>query len=304
MSSDTGLPALLDEPVWYEPLMSPSWLLPRLREGAPSVVFIPLEAPAGEEAPGARSIRIGLGLYLAEAVRFSTDARAPAATGPWAVGAGSAAVVTASLAGDGPSRAVRVSVNDGDGQPLAQVVHEAPDDIALGNVLAGLPGELNAVLRDVGVRPVWSTVYSPPLAPQSAEYVRAHRICAWLRDPQVHASVPESPDATKEKGEVAKQALKTLADLAARSNSPLATALFFAGLAATKAGGSGAYGDFRLPANSLAMRADDPRDTVYRLAIPILFLFGDDGAAETRVRTLSTTDDDEMREWLARARKA
>jgi hypothetical protein len=303
MTTETGLPALLDEPVWYEPLFSPAWLLPRLRDGAPSVMFVPGEAPGGEEHPAARSIRIGLGLYLAEAVRFSTDAKAPAATGPWAVGAGSAAVVTATVSGEGPSRAVRISVAGGDVE-IGQISHEAPDDAALGNVISGLPGELNVKLRDAGVRPVWSTIYSPPPASQAAEYVRAHRVCAWLRDPDVHSPAPESPDATKEKAEVVKGALKTLANLASRTASPLAAALFFAGLAATKANGSGVYADFRLPANSLAMKADDPRDTLYRLSIPVLFLFGDDGAAESRLRVLSASGDEEMSGWLARARKA
>lgn len=303
MNAESGLPALLEEPVWFEPLFSPSWLLPSLREGAPSILFIPEDPPEGQESPSARSLRIGLPLYLAEAVRFSTDARVSAATGPWAVTSGSTAVVTPSVTGEGPSRAVRAAVAGGDGGSLAHLSREAPDDASLGNVLAGLPNELIATLRESGVRPFWSTVYSPPLAPQAAEYVRAHRVCAWLRDPEVHAPVPESPDATKEKFEVVKGALQTLAGLAARSASPLATALFFAGLLATRAHGTGAHADFRLPANSLAMKADDPRETVYRLSVPVLYLFGDDGAAETRVRSLMGSGDESMRAWLARVRK-
>lgn len=213
-------------------------------------------------------------------------------------------MVTPSVAGEGPSREVRISVADGEGKVVTEIVHEAPDEASLGNAIAGSPNELTGKLRDLGVRPVWSTVYSPPLAPQAAEYVRAHRVCAWLCDPEVHAPVPDSPDATKEKMEIVKGALQTLAGLAARLPSPLATALFFAGLAATKASGSGAHADFRLPANSLAMKADDPRDPVYRLSIPVLHLFGDEGAAETRMRTLMSSGDDEMRSWLARVRKA
>lgn len=298
--TDRGLPALLHEPVWYEPLIAPSWLLPPLREGAPRVVCTPAEEPAGEDA-AAHALRLGLPLLVAEAIGFATDARASATTGPWAVTDGSAAVVTPFVTGEGPGRELRVRLSGADGSEVDELVHSVPDDASLGASVAGLVGEVNGALQRVGVRAVWSTVYAPPAPATAVAYLRGHYLVARLRDPEVHEVVADNLEATSGRRQAVRSALGALADLASHASSPLAVALFFAGLAATKAAGSAVYQDFRLPANALAMGADDPRDPVARLSVLALHLLGDDIAAEQRARAVGTSGNGELHAWLVRA---
>jgi len=299
--TDSGLPALLHEPVWYEPLREPSWLLPPVREGAPRVVCTPAEEPASDDI-AERALHLGLPLMVAEAIRFATDARVSATTGPWAVTDGAAAVVTVSVTGEGPGRELRVQLSGADGIEVDGFAHPVPDDDSLGASAAGLVGEVNGALRRVGVRAVWSTVYTPPAAATAVAYLRGHYLVARLRDPEVHEAAADDPEATSGRRQAVRSALGALADLASHASSPLAVALFFAGLAATKAAGSAAYKDFRLPANALAMGADDPRDPVARLSVLALYLFGDQMAAEQRVRMLGVLGDQELHAWLLRAR--
>lgn len=299
--AEPGLPALLQEPVWYGPLRAPSWLLPPLREGAPRVVCTPAQEPADEDTSG-RALRLGLPLMVAEAIGFATDARASATTGPWAVAEGTAAVVTPFVAGEGSDRELRVRLWRADGAEMEELVHPAPDDGSLGASVAGLVSEVNGALQGIGVRAAWSTVYAPPAPATAVAYLRGHYLVARLRDPGVHESVADDPEATSARRRAVHSALAALADLASHASSPLAVALFFAGIAATKDAGSAVYQELRLPANALAMGADDPRDPVSRLSVLVLHLFGDDVAAEQRARAAGTTGNGELHDWLLRAR--
>jgi hypothetical protein len=299
MTDVSGEPALLDEPVWYEPLRGPSWLMPPLRDDAIRIAFAPPSAPSGETAP-ARSVRVGLPLYLAEAVRFSSNARTVAVTGPWAETARAAAVVTHALDDSGGSRRLTVQVRDPSGERVGEVVHEVPDETAFASALAGLSSQVLGVLREAGVRAVWSTVFTPPAPPVAIRYVRAHRLCSWLRDPDVHDPVYGNPDATASKAAAVNASLAELADTAARTKSPLAVALFFAGLVTAKENGSPSFGEFRLQANALCTSATDTRDPVFRLAVVPLSLYGERDAVARRIEELS--GEAEVAAWLARVR--
>ena len=65
----------LEPPVWYAPLRSPSWLVPVVREGAPTIVFCAEGWDDRAVGEAGRDLRLGLPVYLAEAVRFGTNAR-------------------------------------------------------------------------------------------------------------------------------------------------------------------------------------------------------------------------------------
>src|SRR5918911_2077926 len=127
MADRAGMPPLFHEPVWYGPLREPDWLLPPLRDGAPRVVFAPTDEAAAstrssEGRVSASSPSLGLALFLGEALRYSSDARAIVATGPWdAVGA-PAAVVRPSFERDRSNR-IRIAVNDPDGSMIGEIRH-------------------------------------------------------------------------------------------------------------------------------------------------------------------------------------
>ena len=74
MSADAAAP--LETPVWFGPLREPAWLLPRVRDDAPTIVFgAERWRETGVDGDG-RDLRLGVPLYLAEAARFGTNARA------------------------------------------------------------------------------------------------------------------------------------------------------------------------------------------------------------------------------------
>ena len=66
----------LEPPVWFEPLRSPSWLVPGVRDGAPRIVCCaePWQGTAVDTA--GRDLRLGLPLYLVRgaAVRHERSA--------------------------------------------------------------------------------------------------------------------------------------------------------------------------------------------------------------------------------------
>jgi len=277
---------LLGEPVWYGPLRKPEWLLPPVREGAPLVVVTP--APSLDVAPGpARSLHLGLPLYLSDAIRFSTDARVLASTDPWAGARGAVANGVTSVAGG------QVSAGD--------VRHGAADDAELGHVLSGLAPEVVASLAGVGVRAAWSTVYSAPPPAVAPALVRGHHAVTWLADPATHEPVEGDRDASAARRAGVHRVLAGLAEVASRAAGVTGLALFYAGLALTKAAGSDVHGAFRLQANALAMGASDPRDPVYRLSIAALSIFGEDEAAASRARELKRGADEALARWLASA---
>lgn len=296
-----GEPALLEEPVWYEPLRSPAWLLPRVLDDAPRISIAPAVAAAG--ATGAGALAVGAALFLAEAVRYSTDARVVAGTGPWAPTTGVAGIVRLDLADEDGTRTVRARVTDADDAPVADLTFDAVDDAGFGATLAGLPSQLTGALGAVGVRAVWSTIYTPPPAEHVVAYIRAHRACSWLRNPAVHRADPNDVEGSKERRAMVVAALDLLSRVASRSKHVFGIALFLGGLAATKAAGSDAHLEHRLSANSLAMRTEDPKDPAFGLSVFALSLFGDGGAVDRRVAQLADADDD-LRKWLLRARAA
>lgn len=271
----TGLPALLPEPVWFDPLRQPSWLLPPIRGGARRVLIV----------PGEGASLLGLALFLGEALRFSTDARVEVATGDWVVTAGSAAVVRVRAPED-PSSGAVVEFGDASGTVEGRLAVLAGD----GAALASLPGRVAEGLHPRGIRAAWSTAFQAPSADHAVTYARSHEVVARLR--------AAAPDA---RGEPDLHPLLAHLALASASHaSPLEVAAFFAGLAAAKDAGSHAWGEYRLQANAIAQRATDPRDPVFRLSVAALALYGDTGEASARAHRLTGEATDELRAWLAR----
>jgi hypothetical protein len=305
MGEPEGMPPLFHEPVWYGPLREPGWLLPPLRDAAPRVLFVPATPPESEEGEGGASPvtspALGLALFLAEAVRYSTDARAVVATGPWGAVSSPAATVRPGFARDAGNR-IGLRIEGPDGSTVNELRHEAADDASLAEVVTKLPGELVSSLRPLGVHAMWSTVFSSPPPAVALSYVRAHRECATLQDPRVHEASPDDRDAVATVRAAVKASLAALAETSAKSRSPLAAALFVAGLAVSKDAGTNVFFDFRLQANALAMGVEDPRDPVFRLSVFLLSLFGERDLAERRSEILKRSDDEALRQWITRAR--
>ena len=144
------LPPALEEPVWFERLREPTWLLPPVREGATRVAFV------SEHGDGRldRDLLVGLPLYLAEAARFATEAATVALTAPVPPGIGDRAareldasiLVTTSTTGAGDLRRLRVRVE----RPAGTVLDEelaAEDGQALAAALAELPRRVTDIVR-------------------------------------------------------------------------------------------------------------------------------------------------------------
>lgn len=283
----TGLPALLDEPVWFEPLRRPSWLLAPVHEGAPRV----LVRPRGGD-PDA-DLRLGLPLFVGEALRFSTGARVDVATGDWVVTAGSAAVVDAGVV----SGEIRVDVTDADGEILEALRIPAGDDRELGAGIASIPSRLISSLSARGVRAVWSTAFRAPSEDRAVGYARSHEALARLR------SFTGGPPAEDDADERSRQVLADLHHLtheAEGHGSPLAVAAFIAGLLVARDIGAPSWGEFRLQANAIAQGAPDPLDPVFRLSIASMMVFGDTGEAASRAARLGRDASEELRTWLVR----
>lgn len=294
--SGAGRPTDLGQPVWYEPLRAPAWLLPKLDDGAPRVVLTPGEGDPAE-APGDRELREGLPMFLADAVRYSTDARTVVEFGE-----------------PGEEEAIRGVVEGIDGAAgSGPVVHlRAPDGSDLGTVagagmstsragsLAALPGALVSALRPTGVRAVWSTVFQVPDEAHVEEQVRGYAICRWLLDEERHAGEDDDGETTAARRAAVDAALRRLAGLAGRTPDPFAAMLFFAGLAATHRAGNPVYLDHRLAANGICTTATDPLDPVFRLSVLVFRLLGDPVIAGQRIRALASVDDDDLRRWLGR----
>lgn len=291
--SGTGPPTVLGQPVWYEPLRSPTWLLPKLDDGAPRVVLTPGEGDPAEP-PEERELREGLPMFLADAVRYSTDAR-----------------TVVEFAEPDREEAIR-GVVDGAAGPGPVVHLHAPDGSDLGTVadagvstsragtIAALPGALVSALRPAGVRSVWSTVFQVPDEAHVEEQVRGYAVCRWLLDDDRHAEEEGDREATAARRAVVDAALRRLAELAGRTPNPFAAMLFFAGLAATHRAGNPVYLDHRLAANGICTTATDPLDPVFRMSVLVFRLLGDPVLAGQRARALGSVDDDDLRRWLAR----
>ena len=287
-----SVPPVIENPVWYEPLRSPSWLLPKAEADAPFVVFT-AEPAAEREAPDEAELRDGLPMFLAEAVRYSTAART-------AVSFGGSAEPRAILAQVAIGEALEVRLRGPDGEDLGTVSQPAADEASLGRAIGALPGAVVAALRPAGVRSVWSTVFQIPIESHAADDVRGYAVCLSLRDPEIHRDVADDSEATARRRAAVDTALRRLADLSGRVTTPFASMLFFAGLAATHQHGNRAYLGYRLSANGRCTTATDPRDPVFRISVLVFRLLGDPVIAGQRARILASTDDEDLKRWLTR----
>jgi hypothetical protein len=295
--SDTAAPSILEQPVWYESLRSPSWLLPKADADTPRVVFTPA-APSEDESPLDRELREGLPMFLAEALRYSSVARtAVAFDGP--VDDGSIAAELAPI-GAATERALAVRLRGVSGDDIGTITQAFTDDADLGRAVALLPGAVGAALRPAGVRSVWSTVFQMPVETHAADLVRGYAICRWLQDPRSHRDVSTDSEETARRRAAVDGALRRLADLSGRVTTPFASMLFFAGLAACHDHDNPAYLGYRLSANGRCTTATDPRDPVFRISVLVFRLLGDPVIAGQRTRALAAADDQELRRWLAR----
>lgn len=294
-----GWTELLEPPVWYAPLRSPSWLVPDARDGAPTVAFC---AEAWDErvvdATG-RDLRLGLPVYLAEAARFGTTARPFAGRSPLPgaqVGPDAAVTVRSAVVADGGG-SVRLRVQEAAGEVVAEVVREAHDETSLGAALGGLPRALTDALAPTGIRSSWSSSYSVPSGAALAAYVRGQRACLRLSE----GVVPASADAERIAARRAdvRAVLEALGALATSSPGPFPALLFFGALVSAYDAGSPVVGDFRMQASVRWTAATDPADPVYAVAALVMRVFGDVEASERRMDALRTRDDGPMRRWLA-----
>jgi hypothetical protein len=302
MASD-GLPPALEEPIWFERLREPTWLLPRAREGATRVAFVSEHADGRPD----RDLSLGLPLYLAEAVRFATEAATVALTAPVAAGIGdrpareldAAVLVTTSTTGAGDLRRLRVRVERPAGTLLDDEL-EAADGPVLGEALADLPRRVTDAVRATGVPGTWAPVYAPPTAVEAVRYVHAHRACLELGHDALYPPADDDPEIVSARRTVVKALLGALADFAQRGHGAFPALLYFGGLAGAHTHGSTLPLEFRLQTNAICMEATDPRDIPFRLSALVLRLQGDRQIAERRSRTLQETGDTAVAEWLER----
>ena len=291
-----GTPAILEHPVWYEPLRSPSWLLPRTDAGAPKVVFT-AAAPADRELSESRELREGLAMYLAEAVRYSTVAR----TAVSFRGSEQPGAIRADVSVGAPGEtSLTVGLRGVDGEDLGAVSEPLADEAGLARAIGSLPGAVVAALRPAGVRSVWSTVFQVPPEQHAVEYVRGYSVCRALGDEALHHDVADDSEETARRRAAVDTALRRLAELSGRVTTPFASLLFFAGLAATHQYGNPAYLGYRLSANGRCTTATDPRDPVFRISVLVFRLLGDPVIAGQRQRALAATEDQDLLRWLTR----
>ena len=294
-----GVPAL-ESPVWYGPLREPSWLVPRVREDAARVVFCaePWQQTAVDEA--GRDLRLGLPLYLAESIRFGTNARPLAVRAP----AGetdrlpdAAVVVRSAVAPDGGG-SVRLRVLDHAGAVLTEIAREATDEEALGAALESLPRACIDAAASSGVRPIWNSLYALPSSAALVSYVRGQRACLRVSE----EALPKTADsaAVANRRSDLRSILGGLGSLATSTSEPFPALLFFGALLAAHDAGSPVVGEFRLQANARCTIATDPLDPVYAMTALVLRIFGDREASQRRMDRLRTVDDPAVHRWVAR----
>jgi len=297
------LPPALEEPVWFERLREPTWLLPPVRKGATRVAFV---SEHGDGLPD-RDLLAGLPLYLAEATRFATEAAAVALTAPVPPGIGDRAareldasiLVTTSTTGVGELRRLRVRVE----RPAGTVLDEelaAEDGQALAAALAELPRRVTDIVRGTGVPGTWAPVYGPPTEAEAIRYVHAHHACLELGHDALYPPADADPEIVSARRTIVKASLGALADFAQRGSGAFPALLYFGGLAGAHAHGSTLPLEFRLQTNAICMEATDPRDIPFRLSALALRLQGDQQIAERRTRTLAESGDRTVAAWLDR----
>jgi hypothetical protein len=297
------LPPALEEPVWFERLRQPTWLLPPAREGATRVAFV----SEHDDGRPDRDLLVGLPLYLAEAARFATEAATVALTAPVSPGIGdrpareldAAILVTTSTTGAGDLRRLRVRVERPSGTVLDAEL-AAEDGRALAEALAELPHRVTDAVRGTGVPGTWAPVYGPPAAAEAVRYVHAHRACLELGHDALYPPADADPEIVSARRTVVRALLGALADFAQRGSGAFPALLYFGGLAGAHVQGSSLPLEFRLQTNAICMEPTDPRDIPFRLSALVLRFQGDRQIAERRTRTLEETGDRAVAEWLGR----
>jgi len=301
--ADAPLPPAIEEPVWFDRLREPTWLLPRAREGSTRVAFVSEHAEGRPD----RDLLIGLPLYLAEAVRFATEARTVTLAAPVPPDMGdrparavdASILVTTSTTGARDLRRLRVRVDRPAGTVLDDEV-AAEDGPVLAEALADLPRRVTDAVRAIGVPGTWAPVYAPPAPGEAVRYVHAHRACLELGDHALYPPADADPEIVAARRTIVRALLGALADFAQRGHGAFPALLYFGGLAGAHAHGSALPLEFRLQTNAICIEATDPRDIPFRLSALVLRLQGDDQIAERRTRTLEEMGDRAVAEWLAR----
>jgi len=289
----------LEPPVWYASLRSPSWLVPVVREGAPTIVFCAEGWDDRAVGEAGRDLRLGLPVYLAEAVRFGTNARPFAgrlAMSGSEVWPGAPVTVRSTVGAEGRA-SIALCVLDAAGDVIADVAREAHDEATLGAVLEGLPRAVVEAVGPAGIRPAWSSLYSVPTGAALAAYVRGQRACLRLRDGALPASA--DPDSIAARRADVRAVLEALGSLATSTTGPFPALLFFGALLAAHDAGSSVVGDFRMQASVRWTAATDPVDPIYAIAALVMRVFGDLDASDRRIDVLRSRDDRSMRRWLA-----
>ena len=291
---------------WFAPLLAPTWLLPGVGKDAPRVELAAEPWPE-EPAPDqdGRDLRQGLPLFLAEGIRYLTNAlpsvRAePVPPSGEQAGAG-ISILTSIVAGHPP--VIRIRLMDAAfGLERDPIEREVESDADLGTVLVSLPRVTVDALRSTGVRSSWDSRYSPPPPASAARVVRGHRACVRFADPAFYTA--ESADRRAAARDEARLAIRRLADAATSTSEALPAVLFFATLVGATRAGFDAANDFRMSVNARCMEATDPRDPVFRLSVIALRTIGDEAIAERRAHQLEAVEDPSFQDWLERARKA
>ena len=300
MSADAAAP--LETPVWFGPLREPAWLLPGVRADAPTLVFAAERwREPGVDGDGT-DLRLGVPLFLAEAARFGTNARALAlrdAVDPEDPPPQGVVTVRSAVAPEG-TPSIRLRVFDAQGEPLDEVVRDAHDAAALGGALGQLLHAVTQASAASGVRPIWNSMYSLPSGVALTSYVRGLHAALRVNDD----ALPETAhvDALSERRGDVRTVLTSLGALATSASEPFPALLFFGALAAAADARSSVVGDFRLQSNARCMTATDPLDPVYSMAMLVMYLFGDRSAADRRAEALRATGDERVTRWVARVR--
>ncbi|MDQ3210427.1 MAG: hypothetical protein M3Q20_04480 [Actinomycetota bacterium] len=300
MITDAFGPGSLEPPVWYGPLREPSWLVPRVRDDAARVLFCAEPWQASAVGGAGRDLRLGLPLFLAEALRFGTDARAVVMRTPVPEPErfpGAAMIVRTAVAPEGEA-SIRVRVLDPIGVVVSETVREAHDEAMVAAVLEGLPRVCMDAVASSGIRQVWSSVSRPPSGVALVSYVRGQRACLRVSD----EAVPATADATSvaDRRNDVRSILTGLGSLATSTSETFPALLFFGALLAAHDVGSPVVGELRLQANARCTIATDPHDPIYAMSALVLRIFGDRDTSERRMDKLRALDDPMMHRWVAR----
>jgi hypothetical protein len=292
----------LDRPVWFQPLLDPSWILPAERAGAQRICFVADMDPAAD-----RALSLGLPLYLAESIRMTTDAITSSFTRGFEPASDAATVgqdwlgITRVEAAGGLA-SVSVRIQDPSGALRAEVARPGLAGAALGATLAELPRLLAAELRPLGVSGVWAPMYVPPSAEHGLSAVLGQHLVLSLRAPGTHPGPDSPPDERLTQRSAVKSALTALGDLAARSSQLFPALLFFGGVAATRAAKNDVFQDLRSTVAGVTMRATDPVDPLNRMSIFLFRLYGEQGTADSREKSAMSSGDENLKQWLLKVR--